>query len=149
MHFIEALRKVCHPGATLHRTVFLLVAVLGALHTGIGNAQSGFALTSDIQQRALGGNLEAQRELAGCLTKGCPGIEANRALACAWRVVVVAGGVPGVTAADVELRRLACENLSPTEQREAEAQARSIFKQVYGRDLVLPADFFGGPTRAK
>jgi len=129
--------------------MFLLVAVLGALHTGPGSTQSGFAMTSDIQQRALGGNLEAQRELADCLTKGCPGIEANRALACAWRIVVVAGGMPGVAAADVELRRLACGNLSPNERREAEAQARTIVKQIYGRDLVLPADFFEGPARAK
>lgn len=128
---------------------FLLVAAPGALHTGFGNTQSVFAMTADLQQRALGKNLEAQRELADCLTKGCPGIEANRALACAWRIVVVAGGLPGVANADVEQRRLACGNLSPTEQREAEVQARSIIKQVYGRDLVLPADFFGGPARAK
>lgn len=129
--------------------MFLLVAVLGAVHTGFGNTLSGFAMTTDIRQRALGKNLEAQRELADCLTKGCPGIEANRALACAWRIVVVAGGMPGVAANDAELRRLACENLSPNERREAEAQARSIVKQIYGRDLVLPADFFGGPSRAK
>lgn len=106
-------------------------------------------MTSDIQNRALGGDLDAQRELAECLTKGCPGIGANRALACAWRIVVVAGGMPGVGAADSENRRIACQNLSADERREAEAQARSIFKQAYGRDLVLPADFFGGPALAK
>ena len=57
--------------------------------------------------------------------------------------------MPSIAAADVENRRLTCDNLSPDEQAEAAAQARSIFKQVYGRDLVLPADFFGGPARAK
>ena len=133
----------------MHRIVFLLFAIVGALHTGFGNSQTGFAMTSETQQRALGGNLDAQRELAGCLAKGCPEIEANRALACAWRIVIVAGGMPGIAPDDVEQRRLTCENLSPSERHEAEGQARSIFKQVYGRDLVLPADFFGGPARAK
>jgi hypothetical protein len=129
--------------------MFLLVAVLAALHAGLGHTQSGFVMSSDLQQRALGGNLEAQRELADCLTKGCPGIEANRSLACAWRIVIVAGGTAGVTASDVEQRRLICANLSSDEQRQAASQARSIVKQVYGRDLVLPADFFEGPARAK
>src|SRR5262245_43626326 len=106
-------------------------------------------MAADLEQRALGGNLEAQRELADCLTKGCSGIAQNRALACAWRIVIVAGGTPGVAAADVEGRQLACDNLSPGEQKEATVQARSILKQVCGRELVLPADFFGGPRRAK
>src|SRR5215510_667770 len=143
LHFNKDLLKVRRPRTLLHRTVFLLVMILGALHTSLGNTQSGFAVTSDLQKRALSGNLEAQRELADCLTNGCPGIEANRALACAWRVVIVGGGMPGIGAADVERRRISCENLSPGERTEAETQARSLFKQVYGRDLVLPADFFG------
>ena len=126
-------------------------------------------MASDLEQRALSGNLEAQRELADCLTKGCSRIAANRAapssrrpvsradcpapdrphssprsrsstesrtmasprsrsstvqsatsreaLACAWRIVIVAGGRPGIAAADVENRRLTCDNLSPDEQQ--------------------------------
>ena len=73
----------------------------------------------------------------------------SRALACAWRTVVVAGGAPGITADDVEKRRLICQDLSPDEQATALNQAKSIFQQIYGRELILPADFFGGPTRRK
>ena len=105
-------------------------------------------MASDLEQRALGGNLEAQRELADCLTKGWSRIAAYRALACAWRIVIVANGMPGI-AADVENRRLTCDNPSPDEQAQAAAQARSILKQAYGRNLIIPADFFGGPARAK
>ena len=76
-------------------------------------------------------------------------MQPDRALACAWRIVIVAGGMPGIVAADVEQRRLTCEGLSSGDQARAAAQARSIFKQVHGQDLVLPADFFGGPARAK
>lgn len=128
--------------------MFLLVA-LGALFMGVGSEPLGYAMTSDLQQRALAGNLNAQRELADCLTKGCQGVEPNRALACAWRIAIVAGGPPGVTAADVEARRLSCEGLASAQRSEAVAQARSIVKQIHGRELVLPADFFGGPARAR
>jgi hypothetical protein len=129
--------------------MLLLAATFGALAAALGNTQLKYSMASDIEQRALGGNLDAQRELADCLTKGCRGMQPDRALACAWRIVIVAGGTSGVTAADVEMRRLACEGLSSTEQSEAAAQARSIVKQIHGRGLVLPADFFGGPARAK
>lgn len=129
--------------------MLLLAAALGALAAATGNTQLGYAMASDIEQRALGGNLDAQRELADCLTKGCPGVQPNRALACAWRIVIVAGGTPGVAATDVENRRHACDGLSASERTEATAQARSIVKQIHGRELVLPADFFGGPARAK
>jgi hypothetical protein len=104
-------------------------------------------MASDTQERALGGNLDAQRRLADCLTKGCEGKPPDRALACAWRIVIVASGVPGLTATDVEARRLSCEALSAGEQTAALAQAKSLFAKIHGRDLVVPADFFRGPAR--
>jgi hypothetical protein len=126
------------------------LALALSLSFGAAGLPTEYAMASDIQQRALAGSLDAQRELADCLTKGsCPGIAANRALACAWRIAIVAGGNPGISAADVEARRLICENLSPPERTEATAQARTLVKQIYGRELALPADFFGGPARAK
>ena len=149
MHFTKALLKAAQSSHPLCGTMFLLAATLGALAAVPGNTQLGYAMASDIQQRALGGNLDAQRELADCLTKGCQGVQPNRALACAWRIVIVAGGNPGVTAADVETRRLTCESLTSGEQSEATTQARSIFRQIHRRGLILPADFFGGPARAK
>ena len=112
-------------------------------------SQLEHTMTYGLEQRARSGNLEAQRELADCLTNGCHGAQPDQVLACAWRIVIVAGGIPGVTAADVENRRLACDNLVPGEQSQAAARARSIFQQLHGRELVLPADFFGGPARAR
>lgn len=148
MAFTKVLPKKFQSSHVVHKTICALAVAVGLLSPPIG-MQWEYAMASDLEQRALGGNLEAQRELADCLTKGCSGIAANRALACAWRIVIVAGGGPGIAAADVENRRLTCDNLSPDEQTEAAAQARSILKQAYGRDLILPADFFGGPARAK
>jgi hypothetical protein len=104
-------------------------------------------MASDIQQRALSGNLDAQRELAECLDKGCQGNPPDRALACAWRIVIMASGSVGLTAADAQARRLACEALSPSEQSVALAQAKSLFAKIHGRELVVPADFLRGPTR--
>ena len=106
-----------------------------------------YPMTSDIQQRAVGGDLNAQRELADCLSKGCGDQPSDPALACAWRIVIVASGASDLTAADVEARRLACGDLSPPEQAAALAQAKSLFANIHGRDLIVPADFFRGPTR--
>ena len=148
MPFTEALPKKFWTERIVHRAILAVAVILGLLAATVG-MQWEYAMASDLEQRAIGGNLEAQRELADCLTKGCPGVQPDRALACAWRIVIAAGGMPGVTASDVEQRRLACQNLSPDEQAEATTQARAVVKQIYGRELVLPADFFGGPTRAK
>jgi len=134
----------------MRRSALLLVAAsLGVLSISAGKSRLEHTMAYDLEQRARGGNLEAQRELADCLIKSCQGLPSNRALACAWRIVIVAGGMPGVTAADVDNRRLACDSLAPNEQSQAAAQAQSIFQQIHGRELVLPADFFGGPARAK
>lgn len=148
MPFTKALPKKFRAWDVVHKAIWALVVVVGSL-TALAGTQWGYAMAADLEQQALGGDLKAQRELADCLTKGCSGTAQNRALACAWRIVVVASGQPGIAAADIESRRLVCENLSPDEQKEATGQARSILKRVYGRELVLPADFFGGPARAK
>ena len=146
MSFARALLKRFKAARLVHSPNVVLVI---AFSLSLAGLPMEYAMASDLQQRALAGNLDAQRELADCLTKGCPGIAANRALACAWRIAIVAGGTPGLSAADVEARRFICENLSPPERTEVTAQARTLVKQLYGRELVLPADFFGGPARAK
>jgi len=149
VYFIEALLKVYRYGTVLCTALLPLAASLAVLPVSPGKSQLEHTMAHDLEQRARGGNLDAQRELADCLTKGCEGVQPDRTLACAWRIVIVAGGMPGVTATDVESRRLACDNLASAEQSRASARARSIFKQLHGRELVLPADFFGGPARAK
>ena len=149
MPFTKALLKFYRCG-TLHRAAFLaLAASPSLLPASWGKTEVGHAMVSELEQRARGGSLDAQRELADCLTKGCQGVQPDRALACAWRIVIVAGGMPDVTAADVERRRITCDKLASGEQSQAATHARSIFKQIHGQDLVLPADFFGGPARAK
>ena len=136
---------------TANGKMLVLAAVLvGMPYVGQIATKPGHAMAaSDLRQRALSGDLAAQRDLAECLEKGCDGTPPSRALACAWRTVVVAGGSPEITAADVEMRRLSCQDLAPDEQATARDQAKSIFQQIHGRELVLPADYFGGPTRRK
>lgn len=127
--------------------LLLLAATIAGMPSWVGTIRPGNAMTSDIQQRALGGDLTAQRDIADCLAKGCQGIPPDQALACAWRIVIVAGGNPGITADDVERRRVICAGLSPPQQAKALEQAKSLYKKIHDRDLVVPADFFGGPTR--
>ena len=102
------------------------------------------AKTDSLQQHAFEGNLEAQRKLADCYFHGCRGIAPDAVLACAWRIIVGASGNQGLTSADIESRRQQCEKLSPLEQAAAATEAKTIFAKIYGRELVLPQDFFGG-----
>jgi hypothetical protein len=150
-HWPFGVRQPCkerfRPGRPSRWKLLLLAATAVGMLSCVGTIRPGYAMTSDIQKRALGGDLGAQRDLVDCLTKGCQGIPPDRALACAWRIVMVAGGAAGLSAADVEGRRLICASLSPPEQAKALEQAKSLFKHIHGRDLVVPADFFGGPTR--
>lgn len=136
---------------TAYARMLVLALLLGMPYFGSITTTPGHAMAASdlLRQRALSGELDAQRDLAECLAKGCDGTPPSRALACAWRTVMVAGGASGITAADVEMRRLICQDLSPDEQATARDQAKSIFQQIHGRELVLPADYFGGPTRRK
>jgi len=65
-------------------------------------------------------------------------------LACAWRIVLVASGTEGIAPADTEYRRRDCERLSPADQAAAIRAAKELFSKIYRRELILPADFFGG-----
>lgn len=104
---------------------------------------------SDLQQKAATGDVPAQRKLADCNRTGCPELASpDPVLACAWRIVIVAGGGPQATPADTEARRRDCESLEPPQQAAAAREAKAIFSKVHGRELVLPADFFGGPRLA-
>lgn len=93
---------------------------------------------------AMRGDIDAQRELARCYGAGCPDVAPDPVLACAWRIVVAASGHASLRPDDSDLRRAACEGLAPEQQRAAAGHARTLFQQIYGRELLLPADFFGG-----
>ena len=102
-------------------------------------------MSDALQGRALAGDVEAQRQLAeGYRT----GVRRDPALACAWRIVIGASRHPAVTQQDVENRKRDCESLDPAQQRTAATEAKALFQRIHGRELVLPADFFGGPRLA-
>ncbi len=98
-----------------------------------------------VLEQALSGNLQSQRRLADCYRLGCSSeLTPDPVLACAWRIIVVASGAPAVVQDDTESRRRDCESLSPKDQAAAARQAKSLFQKIYGKELLLPADFFGG-----
>jgi hypothetical protein len=104
---------------------------------------------SEIERNAMAGDIRAQRQLADCYLNGCPALPSpDPALACAWRIVIIASGDPQITASDVEARKAACGSLQAEQQRRATAEAKAVVVKLYGRELVLPADFFAGPKRA-
>ena len=102
-------------------------------------------MSDALQQRALAGDLNAQRQLAESYLTGPA---RDPALACAWRIVVGASRDSVVTAQDTENRKRDCEGLTAAQQQTAANQAKALFQRIYGRELVLPADFFGGPRLA-
>lgn len=79
---------------------------------------------------SLEGSASAQRWMAKCYTDGCNGtLQKNRALACAWRQVIVKTGelrtlgkaaAPEVTEADLDAKAKACDTLNPQEAKSAE-----------------------------
>src|SRR5262245_9404034 len=104
MHFTAVLLKMFGSKVPAIKKTAVASIVLALASAPL--KQMALAMASDMEQRASKGEVAAQRELAGCLTKSCPGIAADRAMACAWRIVIVAGGSESVTATDVEQRRL-------------------------------------------
>jgi hypothetical protein len=104
---------------------------------------------SEIEREAMAGDIRAQRQLANCYLSGCPGLASpDPALACAWHIVIVASGDRQITAADIEARKRSCGGLQMEQRRKATNEATAIVSKLYGRELVLPADFFEGPGRA-
>ena len=118
--------------------------VVALLVTG-GASHGETAMSDALQKQALTGDLQAQRQLAETYRTGAKGTAPDPALACAWRIVVVASRHPDVTAQDTENRKRDCDGLDQAQQRAATAEAKALVQRLYGRDLVLPADFFGGP----
>jgi len=100
-------------------------------------------MVNSILKQAMAGDLVHQRELCERYRLG-----RDPASACAWRIVIVASGAAGVTPDDIEHRKRDCEGLAVAQQRAATARAKALFQEIYGRDLELPADLFGGNRRA-
>ena len=109
--------------------------------------ESGSSNDARLELRARTGDAAAQRELAECYRHGCVGLSTDPVLACAWGIVLVASGHSQVTPADSDHRRRDCESLTPAQQATAAVQAKVLFESIYRRELLLPADFFGGNRR--
>lgn len=104
------------------------------------NCKLDQAQTVAEMKRAYEGNYQGQRNLAYCLWSGCNGaIVKAQTLGCAWRIVILASGSPEVGSGDVSNLTNCVERLSRAEIAAAKAQARSLYKTVYGRDI--PADW--------
>ena len=130
-----------------NRVIWTLVLIFGGMQEVVMGQESGSSNSARLEPRARTGDASAQRELAECYRRGCADISANPVLACAWGIVLVASGHPQVTPADSDHRRRDCESLTPAQQSAAAAQARVLFQNIYRRELLLPADFFGGNKR--
>ncbi|QUD89652.1 hypothetical protein [Phenylobacterium montanum] len=86
---------------------------------------------------ALSGDIEQQAVLAACYeTKDqCPGIEADPALACAWRGVRLASASPDLKLVDSEAFTVACAEQQEDFRQRASIGLIDLALRVYGRRL--------------
>jgi hypothetical protein len=97
----------------------------------------------NLRARALQGDYEAQRNLAGCLGEKpaeCPFQPAPQPVeACTWRMIIVTSEHPKVTDTDMEAYQRDCgfQTISQLEQTAALAEAQRLFSEVYKRDIPV------------
>uniref|UniRef100_UPI0039EF2A88 hypothetical protein n=1 Tax=Bordetella sputigena TaxID=1416810 RepID=UPI0039EF2A88 len=90
---------------------------------------------SGTQAAAYKGSYQAQRNLAyGYVAWPYKGQVKNPVLGCAWYLVVLNSGSPDVGPGDVGNVRVYCGQLDLDAQSAAIAQARRIYRKVYGRN---------------
>lgn len=97
----------------------------------------------DLRAKAIQGDFDAQRDLAGCLGEEpgeCP-IEPtpNPVKACTWRMIIVTSEHSKITDADREAYGRDCsfQTISQLEQAAALAEAQRLFSEVYKRDMPV------------
>lgn len=96
---------------------------------------SGISEFDALEQSALDGDYQAQRNLAYTLSTGVPN---NPVLACAWRIVILKSGDPQVDQSDVGNKQLDCDRkLDVDGIAAAEAQAKQISELIIIRDNRL------------
>ncbi|AYM13063.1 hypothetical protein At1D1108_34370 [Agrobacterium tumefaciens] len=85
---------------------------------------------------AYKGDYQAQRNIAFCLFTGCQGaVIVDKALACAWRTVILAAATSEVDATDTSNLQACKNDLTPTENAAAVSRAGTLFKSVYGKPI--------------
>lgn len=88
---------------------------------------------------AYEGDYGDQRNLAYCLSRDCGGaIVLKPVLGCAWRMVIAVSGHADVDDGDISNLKLECGKLDAAAFATSKAQARKLFRVVYGSDA--PAD---------
>lgn len=87
--------------------------------------------------RAMAGDYQSQRNLAWCYVDGCYGVEPiDDAKACTWRMIIASAKHPKSDASDRDNVETDCRQaLAPEDLAVATAQARVLFKKIYGRDM--------------
>lgn len=85
-----------------------------------------------IERAAMGGDYQAQRNLAYWLSGGNAGaLPLDPVLACAWRYVILASGSRQVDDSDVSNKVLYCDKkLDAASRHAAKSQAEKLLKQI-------------------
>jgi hypothetical protein len=101
------------------------------------------ATLDGLRAKAVQGDLDAQRNLAGCLGEEpgeCPIEPApNPVEACTWRMIIATSEHPKVADADTEAYQRDCsfQAISQLEQAAALAEAQRLFSELYKRDMPV------------
>lgn len=105
-----------------------LIGIAAALLSTASHAET----FESVQAEAMRGDYQAQRNLAyGYSSTPYSGQDKNQLLACAWRIVIIHSGNKRVDETDVSNHDLYCGRLSKTGLTAAQAQARTLYRQVY------------------
>lgn len=87
-------------------------------------------------RKAWKGDYQGQRNVAYCLSDGCGNmVLPNRSLGCAWRIVIIGSGSPRVDSTDIGNLKVYCGRLDAAERSAAQAQAATLFRTIYGREI--------------
>ncbi|CAA0087591.1 Uncharacterised protein [Starkeya nomas] len=87
-------------------------------------------------RKAWKGDYQGQRNVAFCLSDGCGNmVLPNRSLGCAWRIVIIASGSPKVDTTDIGNLKVYCGKLDAAERSAAQAQAATLFRTIYKREI--------------
>jgi hypothetical protein len=123
-----------HDASIPPRAVAAPEAAPSALDSGLVRAMNGEGTLRDyelLEAAALGGDYQAQRNLAYQLSGDAGSVPVNQILSCAWRIVIVESGSPSVDLSDTgNLEHYCTRKLGSVEQRAAAAQAKQLQARI-------------------
>ena len=84
----------------------------------------------------MSGDYQAQRNVAFCLATGCgKAAIVDRVRGCAMRHVIIGAAHPEADASDAANLVQDCGSLSTEDRMKARQVSRSLFKEIYRREL--------------